>query len=64
MKNWMLIEFAQAIEDEDIEWLEANGFNVDTVMNATMLRGWLEQPEGGEVISQDPRVAKIHAQMR
>ncbi len=64
VKNWMLIEFARKLEDADLAWLEENGFRVDTVMSPMMVRGWLEKPEGGEVISQDPRVARIHAQMR
>jgi hypothetical protein len=64
MKNWMLIEFTRAVEETDLQWLEENGFRVDTVMSETMVRGWLEVPEGGEVIGQDPRIARIHAQMR
>ena len=64
MKNWMLIEFASAVRDADLEWLEGNGFHVDTLMSSTLVRGWLELPEGGEAIAQDPRVARIHAQMR
>jgi hypothetical protein len=64
MKRWMLIEFARAVEDTDLQWLQANGFHVDTLMGETMVRGWLENPEGGPVIDQDPRVAKIHALRR
>ncbi|KPK82617.1 MAG: hypothetical protein AMS25_01860 [Gemmatimonas sp. SM23_52] len=64
LRNWVLIEFARAIEPADLEWLEENGFRVDTVMGETMVRGWLEVPAGGEVIAQDPRIARIHAQMR
>lgn len=64
LRNWMLIEFARAVEPADLEWLEENGFRVDTVMSETMVRGWLEVPAGGEVIGQDPRIARIHAQMR
>jgi hypothetical protein len=64
LRNWMLIEFARAIEPADLEWLEENGFRVDTVMSETMVRGWLEVTAGGEVIGQDPRIARIHAQMR
>lgn len=64
VKNWMLIEFARAIEEADLKWLEENGFRVDTVMGETTVRGWLENPAGGPVISQDPRIAKIQAQMR
>ncbi len=64
MKNWLLIEFARAIETADLEWLEANGFRVDTVMGVMSVRGWLEDPAGGAVIGEDPRIARIHAQMR
>jgi hypothetical protein len=64
LRNWMLIEFARAVEPADLEWLEENGFRVDTVMSETMVRGWLEVPAGGELIGQDPRIARIHAQMR
>lgn len=64
VKNWMLIEFARPVEDADLAWLRQNGFQVDTLMSPTMVRGWLEKPEGGEVIGTDPRVARIHAQMR
>ncbi len=64
VKNWMLIEFARPLEDADLAWLKQNGFQVDTVMSPTMVRGWLEKPEGGEVIGTDPRIARIHAQMR
>ena len=64
MKNWMLIEFIRAVEETDLQWLEENGFRVDTVLSETMVAGWLEVPEGGEVIGQDPRIARIHAQMR
>lgn len=64
MKNWLLIEFARAIETADLEWLEANGFRVDTVMGAMSVRGWLEDPAGGAAIGEDPRIARIHAQMR
>ncbi len=64
VKNWMLIEFARPLEDADLAWLKQNGFQVDTVMSPRMVRGWLERPEGGEVIATDPRIARIHAQMR
>jgi hypothetical protein len=64
MKNWMLIEFARSVEPKDLRWLEENGFRVDTVMSARMVRGWLEEPAGGEAIASDPRIAKIHPQMR
>jgi hypothetical protein len=64
MKNRMLIQFARPIEEADLRWLEENGFRVDTVMGERMVRGWLEEPAGGEVIGQDPRISKIAAQMR
>jgi len=64
LKNWLLIEFARAIESEDLEWLEQCGFRVDTVMSATIVRGWLEDAAGGALIGRDPRVVRIDAQMR
>lgn len=64
IKNWLLIEFARAIESADLEWLEQNGFRVDTVLSATTVRGWLEDPAGGAAIGKDPRIARIDAQMR
>jgi len=63
-KNFMLVEFVNPIQDADLQWLQENGFHVDTVFSATRLRGWLEVPEGGEVIGTDPRVAKVDAMMR
>ena len=63
-KNWMLITFVEPIQETDLEWLKQNGFHVDTVFSETMLRGWLEVLEGGEVIGTDPRIAKIDAMMR
>jgi len=63
-KNLMLIEFVEPIQEADLEWLKGNGFHVDTVFSETTLRGWLEVPEGGEVIGTDPRVARIDAMMR
>jgi len=63
-KNFMLIEFVEPIQETDLEWLKENGFHVDTVFGETSLRGWLEIPEGGEVIGTDPRVARIDAMMR
>ena len=63
-KNLMLIEFVEPIQEADLEWLKENGFQVDTVFSETTLRGWLEVPEGGEVIGTDPRVARIDAMMR
>ena len=64
MKNWLLIEFARAIEPADLEWLKQNGFRVDTVMSEKTVRGWLEDVAGGAVIGKDPRIARIDAQMR
>lgn len=64
MKNWLLIEFVRAIEPADLEWLEGNGFRVDTVLSATTVRGWLENAAGGAVIGKDPRISRIDAQMR
>lgn len=64
MRNWMLIEFVRAIEPADLEWLERNGFRVDTVLSATTVRGWLEKAAGGAVIGKDPRIARIDTQMR
>jgi hypothetical protein len=64
MKNWLLIEFARAIKVADLEWLEQNGFRVDTVLSSTTVRGWLEDAAGGAVIGRDPRIARIDAQMR
>ncbi len=64
LKNWLLIEFARAIEPADLEWLEQSGFRVDTLMNATTVRGWLEDAAGGALIGKDPRVVRIDAQMR
>ena len=63
-KNMMLIEFVEPIQEADLEWLKENGFQVDTVFSETTLRGWLEVPDGGPVIGNDPRVAKIDAMMR
>ena len=64
LKNWLLIEFARAIEQEDLEWLEQCGFRVDTVMSAMIVRGWLEDAAGGALIGKDPRVVRVDAQMR
>jgi len=63
-KNFMLIEFVEPIQEADLEWLNENGFHVDTVFGEMSLRGWLEMPEGGEVIGTDPRIARIDAMMR
>ncbi len=64
VKNWALIEFVGEIEEADLRWLEDAGFHVDTVMGPRLVRGWLEMPAAGELITRDPRVARIHAQMR
>lgn len=64
MRNWMLIEFVRAVEPADLEWLERNGFRVDTVLSATTVRGWLDNAAGGAVIGKDPRIVRIDAQMR
>ncbi len=64
LRNWMVIEFARDVEKADLEWLEQNSFHVDTVMGPRMIRGWLEDAAAGSRLSQDPRVASIHAQMR
>ena len=64
MRNWVLLEFVRPVEGADVEWLEANGFRVDTVMSGNLVRGWLEMPEGGEVIARDARIARVSAQAR
>lgn len=64
MRNWVLLEFNRSVEPADLEWLEANGFRVDTVLERNQVRGWLERPEGSEVIARDPRIARISAQAR
>ena len=64
MRNWVLLEFVRPVEGADVEWLEANGFRVDTVMSGNLVRGWLERPEGGEVIARDARIARVSAQAR
>lgn len=64
MKHWMTIEFARAVSDADLQWLQENGFHVDTVMSETLVRGWLENLAAGEVLGADPRIANIDAQMR
>ncbi len=64
MKNWMLIEFSAPVQEADLRWLEENGFRVDTLVGPTLVRGWLETAAGGEEIAKNPRVARIHAQMR
>ncbi len=64
MRNWVLLEFSRPVEESDLEWLEANGFHVDSVMSELRVRGWLERPEGGSVIAGDPRIARVHTQMR
>ncbi|UCC71144.1 MAG: hypothetical protein JSV86_12195 [Gemmatimonadota bacterium] len=64
MRPWVLLEFARPLEETDFGWLEANGFRVDTVMSERLVRGWLGGPAGGAVIASDPRIARIHTQMR
>ncbi|UCF20235.1 MAG: hypothetical protein JSU87_02170 [Gemmatimonadota bacterium] len=64
MRNWMLIEFADSVTEADLSWLERSGFRVGTLIGPTLVRGWLEVAAGGEAIARDPRVARIHAQMR
>jgi hypothetical protein len=64
LRNWVLLEFKRPVEQADLDWLEANGFRVDTVMARFQVRGWLERPEGSEVIARDPRIARISAQAR
>jgi hypothetical protein len=60
----VLLEFSRPVEESDLEWLEANGFRVDSVMSELRVRGWLERSEGGRVIASDPRIARVHTQMR
>jgi hypothetical protein len=64
MRNWVLLEFSRPVEEADLEWLEANGFRVDSVMSELRVRGWLERSEDGRVIASDPRIARVHTQMR
>jgi hypothetical protein len=64
MRNWVLLEFSRPLEEGDLEWLEANGFRVDSVMGELRVRGWLEDSEGGRAIASDPRIARVHTQMR
>jgi hypothetical protein len=64
MRNWVLLEFVRTVEEADVEWLEYNGFRVDTVMSGNLVRGWLEVPGGGEVIARDARIARVSAQAR
>lgn len=64
MRNFVLLEFSRPLEATDLEWLQANGFHVDSVMSELRVRGWLERPEGGRVIAGDPRIARVHTQMR
>ncbi|NIN72668.1 MAG: hypothetical protein GTO46_12245 [Gemmatimonadetes bacterium] len=63
-RNWVLLEFSRPVEEADLEWLEANGFHVDSVMSELRVRGWLERSEGGRAIAGDPRIARVHTQMR
>lgn len=63
-RNWVLLEFSRPVEEGDVEWLEANGFRVDSVMGELRVRGWLEEGAQRVVIANDPRIARIHTQMR
>jgi hypothetical protein len=63
-RNWVLLEFSRPVETADLEWLAANGFHVDSVMSELRVRGWFERSEGGSVIAGDPRIARVHTQMR
>jgi hypothetical protein len=63
-RNWMLLEFVEPVQEADLEWLRENGFAVDTVMGEKLVRGWLERPEGGPVITADARIARVSTQMR
>lgn len=64
VRNWVLLVFSRPVEEADLEWLEANGFRVDSVMSELRVRGWLERPGGGSAIANDPRIARIQTQMR
>ncbi|MGD2216938.1 MAG: hypothetical protein PVJ64_09280 [Gemmatimonadales bacterium] len=64
LRNWVLLEFSRPVEEGDLEWLEANGFRVDSVMSELRVRGWFERGEGGRAIANDPRIARVHTQMR
>jgi len=64
VRNWVLLEFSRPLQEGDLEWLEANGFRVDSVMGELRVRGWLEGAEGGRAIASDPRIARVHTQMR
>jgi hypothetical protein len=64
VRSWVLLEFSRPLEEGDLEWLEANGFRVDSVMGDRRVRGWLERAEAGRTIANDPRIARVHTQMR
>jgi hypothetical protein len=64
VRSWVLLEFSRPLEEGDLEWLEANGFRVDSVMGERRVRGWFERAEGGRTIADDPRIARVHTQMR
>lgn len=64
VRNWVLLEFSRPLEEGDLEWLEANGFRVDSVMGDRRVRGWLERAEAGRAIADDPRIARVQTQMR
>ena len=64
MRNWVLLEFSRPVEEADLEWLEENGFRVDSVMSELRVRGWFERAEGGRAVANDPRIARVHTQMR
>ena len=54
----------EKVEEADVEWLEANGFRVDSVMSELLVRGWLESSESSALIAKDPRIARVQPQMR
>lgn len=64
MRNWVLLEFSRPVEEADLEWLEANGFRVDSVMSELRVRGWFERAENSGAVANDPRIARVHTQMR
>ena len=64
MRNWVLLEFSRPVEEADLEWLEANGFRVDSVRSELRVLGWFERAEGGSAVATDPRIARVHTQMR
>ncbi|NIR44736.1 MAG: hypothetical protein GWN99_10560 [Gemmatimonadetes bacterium] len=64
LRNWVLLEFVEPVQEADLQWLRESGFVVDTVMGEKLVRGWLKMPAGGEIISTDPRIARVSAQAR